>query len=933
MSGRAFVAILGIMPFCPAFGQQPVGVLHDNYMFGPGDAFAIADFDGDGDPDVASFGFGSDGFKVSMNRGGAQGGRTGTFDPALGYPENDAERTQLAAGDVDGDGDVDAISINIFDELIVVTNQGGDQGGVEGTFDEGPQFDIDGGVFLEDPILVDIDADGDLDVVWQDEGQSAGWGLAKNQGGIQGGTEGTFGDVTIFFEEVSMYRPVPGDVDGDGDTDIVFGSRLGFASPGGDAAFMTAVNQSGAQGGTAGDFIVDFEVIGPSIKAMALARPADLDDDGDLDVVLASGFSRFATAINQGGLQGGTEGDFLVEQDFFIEPASDPRSLELADIDNDGDPDAIFVTFRTNHLLINEGVPAGKGAPLFGEPTSILENAGLDNFHLEDMDLDGDLDILFPGTRNFFTVDWNRGGRQKGETGRFTRRFPVVATSTGTNPIVGSGPRDLAMADFDGDGLVDIAAVNRDSDDVSIILNRSAQGAESDDVVFTDVQLLEIGEFPLKIEAADLEGDGDLDLIATAFDGDSASLLINRGGQQAGTPGVFAVGTVFPTNPEPFGIAAADFDEDGDTDFVVAISDTEILEYYRNQGGDQGGTEGVFVVQELETDRFITSTDCAAADIDLDGDLDIVIAGFQASFQTLLNLGGDDGGTLGEFGPARFGGAMARDVENMAIADMDGDGDPDLVFPSESEERVEIVLNPGGHQPGTVGEFPAAGFQAIRVSLPVEEDLEPFDVLALDIDGDEIPDVVAINAEAASLAVFAGTGSTAKGDPNGLFDDPYYLRLSATSGVSGIMPLESADIDGDGRPDLGFAEGSTVSGRIGVLMNDVPRFVAAYIESDSSVRVRFDEPMEPSTATVPANYGLSGLGMGTLGAVPDDVLATANPLEFVLVWNSGAMDTGEALVVEVTRDILDIDDTPVGFGFQQTVTTPPPPELDLWVLQ
>ncbi len=911
--------------------QQPAGIFTDNYVLGFGDGFAVEDFDGDGDLDVATFGVGPDAFKVSMNRGGTQGGRVGTFDPALSFPGNDGDSSQISAGDIDGDDDVDVVSVNLFDELILVINQGGDQGGTEGTFAEGAQFELEGGVFTEDPVLVDLDGDEDLDVVWQDEAQNTGWGLAKNQGGLQGGTEGDFGDITIFFEEVSASRPEPGDIDGDGDTDIVFGSRIGSLSPGGDSAFLTAVNQGGQQGGTAGNFVIDFEVIGPSIRSMRLARVSDLDDDGDLDVVLADGFSRFATAINQGGLQGGTEGDFLVEQDFFIEPASDERALEIADIDNDGDNDVILVTFATNHLLINEGVPAGGDAPIFSDPQIILENVGIDGFTFADFDQDNDFDILLPGTENFFTISWNRGGRQQGETGQFTSRVPVAVTSTGTNPIVGSNPQDIAIADLNNDGLPDFATANRDSDDVAIVLNTSLPNGSAEDFSFSETQLLDVGEFPLRIRPIDLEGDNDIDLVASSFEADSITLFRNQGGMQKGSLGTFVIGETVPTGDRPEGIAVADFDEDGDTDFVVAILGDDQIEYFRNQGGIQGGTEGDFEVEVLETSGSVTSTDCEAADIDVDGDMDIVIAGFGASFQSLLNQGKAQGGTLGDFGTARFHGTLALDVENMALGDVDRDGDPDVAFASRPQDRLEIVINPGGAQGGDAGEFAAFIQDAILISLPVEEDLGPTDVLILDIDGDEIDDLLGVNSQSGSMAVFSGIDPILKGNDPELFKDPYYLRIDNFAGVTQRIDMESGDLNADGLPDLAYCTGSSASGRIGVLLNATPRFEAAFRVNSSTVRVRFSEPLEISTATNATNYSISGPGTGTLSTNPDEVQPTSDPLEYLLVWNSGVMMESESLTVEVSRSIIDVDDTPIGFGLTQTLTDPPPP--DAWLLR
>jgi len=156
-------------------------------------------------------------------------GGTGTFSDS-GQVLGTGFTNDVALGDVDGDGDVDAFVANSEGPTLLFVNQGGLQGGVEGIFvDSGQALGNDGGF-----VLGDVDGDGDVDaLISTDETR-----VYLNQGGAQGGQVGVFEDSGQVVGSNAFVEAL-GDVDSDGDLDVFL---LGDDT-------LVFLNQGGAQGG------------------------------------------------------------------------------------------------------------------------------------------------------------------------------------------------------------------------------------------------------------------------------------------------------------------------------------------------------------------------------------------------------------------------------------------------------------------------------------------------------------------------------------------------------------------------------------------------------------------------------------------------------------------------------------------------------------
>jgi hypothetical protein len=344
----------------------------------------------------------------------------------------------VALGDFDGDGDLDAWVANLNQANRVWINQGGEQGGVVGNFtDSGQGF---GSSNYNDASLGDLDGDGDLDAWVANYNQpNRVW---INQGGVQGGLVGNFADS---FQELGNFlsRAVSlGDLDGDGDLDA-WVANLNQAN-------RVWINQGGEQGGVVGNFTDSGQALGNSTSLDVSL--GDLDGDGDLDAWVANLNQANRVWINQGGVQGGTVGNFTDSGQALGNAAG--RAVSLGDFDGDGDLDAWVANSdnQANRVWINQGGVQGGTVGNFTDSGQPLGNSISIDVSLGDLDGDGDLDAWVANSDNQANRVWlNQGGVQGGTAGNFT---------DSGQPLGSWDSRDVALGDLDGDGDLDAWVAN-----------------------------------------------------------------------------------------------------------------------------------------------------------------------------------------------------------------------------------------------------------------------------------------------------------------------------------------------------------------------------------------------------------------------------------------------------------------------------------------
>ncbi|MEK6247191.1 MAG: FG-GAP-like repeat-containing protein, partial [Planctomycetales bacterium] len=258
--------------------------------------------------------------------------------------------------------------------------------------------------------------------------------------------------------------------------------------------------------------------------------------------------------------------------------------------------------------------------------------------------------------------------------------------------------------------LVTVSRMKKPVDNAKIAnKNRNKNGNISDGGLFvTNGQVL--GESADYVFTADLDSDGDLDVITSQFATDEKTLIwLNQGGLQGGNAGTFI------DSGKNFGIPSitnatfGDVDGDDDVDAFFDVDHLSGYELWKNQGGMQGGTTGVFArSDQVLGDSKITRV--VLGDLDQDGDLDVFVTN-ETSHPTIGKANQvwvNQDGVFVEGQP--LGSSHSRDV---ALGDLDGDGDLDAYIANHNargqKDANRVWLNEGGAQGGTTGMFSDSG--------------------------------------------------------------------------------------------------------------------------------------------------------------------------------------------------------------------------------
>lgn len=340
------------------------------------------------------------------------------------------------------------------------------------------------------------------------------------------------------------------DLDGDGDVDII----VGFPYTGRIAWYE---NMDGHI--DAGDeHVITDEVISFAHRL----RAADLDGDGDLDIV--------AIVTGAGGVMvwyENIDGDGTFGNERLIERDAD--SIDVADIDGDGDIDVVTGSYNSDNVAWLENRD-GHGSFRY-KPISQAVDSPLSAF-TGDLDGDGDADIISISNRDH-KIAWyeNTDG-----AGTFGQQRLITSTA--------DEPRSGFVADIDDDGDLDVVAASYGNGTISWFVNSDGRGS------FSQRFVIGTREHVWSIAPYDFNGDGKLDILSSS----PAGIAWH---QRTDTPGEFGPPQLIHSTIQISPIGAADLNGDGDLD-VISVTNNALV-WYENRVIGDSNDDGVFTTADL----------------------------------------------------------------------------------------------------------------------------------------------------------------------------------------------------------------------------------------------------------------------------------------------------------------------------------------------
>lgn len=358
-----------------------------------------------------------------------------------------------------------------------------------------------------------------------------------------------------------------------------------------------------------------------------------------------------------------------VIQPVLTQAGSTPSAVAVGDINGDGILDLAESNAHANTVRFILGLGGGRFQDYDDQlPWSIPSVSDLPDIVLADINADGLLDVAVSAPNLPAPAVHVRLG-----TGTSNLFAPEVVYP------VAAGAHDLAAADLNGDGATDLVVVNEAADVVSVLLADGTGGLLPPSEVA-------VGSMPRGLDVADLDGDGELDLAVANRGSDTVSVRLGVG------DGTFLDGGDVPVRSVPTDLSIADMDGDGQADLVVGSNDEPAPD--RSTVALYDGADGF---AETASYRVLVGL-LTVTTLDWDGDArpDIAVTtGIDGAF------GGSVRGYLtiaaGGFGPdaERYASRVGNRPTDIAVADLDADGDQDIVS-ARSSNLLALVFNPLG---------------------------------------------------------------------------------------------------------------------------------------------------------------------------------------------------------------------------------------------
>ena len=343
----------------------------------------------------------------------------------------------------------------------------------------------------------------------------------------------------------------------------------------------------------------------------------------------------------------------LVKQNF-----TGPAGLFAGDIDADGDTDLLAASGEYGVFLCEN---RDLGAEWVITPIDTYLGSSL-TVWMDDLDGDGDQDIVSGGWDSNQVV-WYENLSDQG-----LWKKSVIKSNY-------ARPHEVRTADVDGDGHPDILVAGATANQVSVFFNSQGDASK-----WTEQTVAQNFMGSRSVDAADLDHDGDLDLVGASLNGNEITLWRNDGGTPINWSTV-AISNQFTGSHR---VQLVDMDGDGWIDILGTAYSISTIRWWKNPGNISGDWQGYNVDDELM--GAVIGTAC---DFDQDGDMDVVGTGQPGNVVTYYErLSTGQNVWKKKVIDDQFGGAWP-----LCIGDFNGDQNPDFVVGGNSANKIVWYQN------------------------------------------------------------------------------------------------------------------------------------------------------------------------------------------------------------------------------------------------
>src|SRR5580658_2946218 len=679
---------------------------------------------------------------------------------------------------------------------------------------------------------------------------------------LLGNGDGTFQAPISTTSNASFSVVAATDLNGDGKADVVgvFGSSLMVYISNGNGSFASGVSYN----------------LGATASGQTLLSFGDFNGDTNTDVVLSSGVNGGQEIV----LLGNGDGTFQTTPKTSV-GFSYPQNAAVGDFNGDGKLDLAVSNFEvcngTCTIPATTYVLLGNGDGTFQAPATAFLGDG--PLAAADLNGDGKLDLvlisddtgqIYLGNGDGTFSNTNNYGIALNQSNRYGSGFPAISladfTGNGNLDIAAGGvftdgdvaaaggvllgngdgtfqgiqlaiaptsPTAALVGAFENKGTLDVATLSSQS---LYIFSNNGSG------VLSLIHTYPLQQAGNAVVTADFNGDGNLDLLAVGNVPTTTnwgySVLLGNGDGSFQTPVYYPQSSVLDGD----WVVVADFNNDQKPDFAVEAGDQSVAVLL-------GNGDGTFASPIYYYDVGLTGP-LVVADFNGDGKLDIAAEG---GGTTGILYGNGDGTFQAMIFPPSLNGFAAE-----FTADVNNDGKPDLVSSSG-----QVALG-NGDGTFTLISGPGSGLNGFSYGVGAVADLNGDgkldELVSYDIDGggDGYPVV--------ATGVLLGNGDGTFGP---LIDVP----------TDGTLPLGSAliaDMNGDGRPDIVFAWGGGPPTGMAVLFNTTPPGFGVLASALSPSPVAAGNSAA-STVTVAPAFGFNGTVALSCTGLPSGATCAFNP--------------------------------------------------------